>query len=119
VADQQIESDTTRTTAHLPGLDIEIVHRRSPQAGAEQISIHLQAVPSFEAFGRFLETANPFAFWARTAQIAWLPWLGAARALMLPNILLAAPQSRRMRSQNSSREPDDDSKMDRPAPEVG
>jgi hypothetical protein len=90
VADQQIESDTTRTLAHLPGLDIEIVHRRSPQAGAEQISIHLQAVPSFEAFGRFLETANPFAFWARTAQMAWLPWLGAARAFMPPS--LAPPE---------------------------
>lgn len=91
MAEQQIESGTTRATAHLPGLDIEIVHRRSPQADAEQISIHLQAVPSFEAFGRFLETANPFAFWARTAQMAWLPWLGAARALMPPS--LAAPEA--------------------------
>jgi hypothetical protein len=37
----------------LPGLDIEIIHRRSPSGDAEQISINLQAVPSFEAFGRF------------------------------------------------------------------
>ena len=59
---QQIDEDTTRATAHLPGLDIEIVHRRSPTADAEQISINLQAVPSFEAFGRFLQTAHPFAF---------------------------------------------------------
>jgi hypothetical protein len=73
--------DTTRATAHLPGLDIEIEHRRSPHADAELISIHLQAVPSFEAFGRFLEAANPFAFWARAAQLAWQPWLGAAAAL--------------------------------------
>jgi hypothetical protein len=50
----------------------------------EQISINLQAVPSFEAFGRFLETANPFAFWAQAAQMAWLPWVEAARTLMLP-----------------------------------
>jgi hypothetical protein len=53
------------------------VHRRSPQGDAEQISINLQAVPSFEAFGRFLETANPFAFWAQAARLAWFPWLAA------------------------------------------
>jgi hypothetical protein len=80
---QPIEDDTTRATAHLPGLEIEIIHRRSPGADAEQISIHLQAVPSFEAFGRF-QAANPFAFWVQAAQMAWLPWLGAARTLMLP-----------------------------------
>ena len=80
MGDQQIEENTAR--AHLPGLDIEVVHRRSPAADAEQISIHLQAVPSFEAFGRFFEATNPFAFWARAAQMAWLPWLGVTRALM-------------------------------------
>jgi hypothetical protein len=82
--DQQIEEGTTRATAHLPGLDIEIVHRRSPGAEVEQISINLQAVPSFEAFGRFLETTNPFTLWAQAAQLALFPWLGAARALMVP-----------------------------------
>ena len=49
-------------------MDIEIIHRKSPGAEAEQISINLQAlqaVPSFEAFGRFLEKANPFAFGLR------------------------------------------------------
>jgi hypothetical protein len=55
--DQHHEDDTTRATAHLPGLEIEIVHRRAPGGDAEQISINLQAVPSFEAFGRFLEAA--------------------------------------------------------------
>jgi hypothetical protein len=57
--DQQIEDDTTRATAHLPGLEIEIVHRRSPGAEVEQVSINLQLVPSFEAFGRFVETNKP------------------------------------------------------------
>jgi hypothetical protein len=52
--DQQIEEDTTRSTAHL------------------------------EAFGRFLETTNPFALWAQAAQLALFPWLGAASALMVP-----------------------------------
>jgi hypothetical protein len=73
--------DATRAVAHLPGLDIEIEHRRSPNADAELISIHLQAMPSFEAFGRYLEAANPFGFWARAAQLAWQPWFAAMQAL--------------------------------------
>jgi hypothetical protein len=89
--DQHHEDDTTRATAHLPGLEIEIVHRRSPGGNAEQISINLQALPSFEALGRFLETANPFAFWAQAAQIAWLPWLEAVRILILPRSIAPSP----------------------------
>jgi hypothetical protein len=81
-------NDTTRATASLPGLEIEIVHRRPQGNDLEALSINLQAMPSFEAFGRFLETANPFVFWAQAMQqamqMAWLPWLGASRALMLP-----------------------------------
>jgi hypothetical protein len=90
--------DTTRdngavtATARLPGLAIEIVHRRAPDGDAEQISIHLQAMPSFEAFGRFTETINPFAFWAQAMQMAWLPWLAATQALGAPG-LLGAPES--------------------------
>jgi len=81
---QDANDNTTRATARLPGLDIEIVHQQSPNADAEQISIHLRAVPSFEAFGQFLQTANPFAFWAQAAQTAWLPWFEASRTLMGP-----------------------------------
>ena len=91
MSNPQIDEDATRATAHLPGLDIEIVHRRSPTADAEQISISLQAVPSFEAFGRFLQTANPFAFWVQAAQLVWFPWLGAASALMLPWSVASEP----------------------------
>jgi hypothetical protein len=80
--DQQNEGHITRATAQL--LQIEIAHHQSPAGDAEQISISLQAVPSFEAFGRFLEATNPFAFWAQAMQVAWVPWLEAARALMLP-----------------------------------
>jgi len=76
------EVDVTTATARLPGLDIEIVHRRSPGNDREQISINLQAVPSFEAFGRFLEAANPFAFWAEATKLIWFSWLEAARAVM-------------------------------------
>ena len=74
--DLQIDHDTTRATANLPGLTIEVMHRRLPGAEAEQISINIQAVPSFAAFGRFLDGINPFAFWAQFAQAAWFPWLG-------------------------------------------
>src|SRR5262249_44655470 len=65
------EVHATRATARLPGLNIEVVHRQSPAGDAEEMSIHLQAVPSFEAFGRFLEEANPFAFWLEASRLAW------------------------------------------------
>src|SRR5438093_8334706 len=81
--------DTTRASAQLPGLNIDIVHSQSPGGDSEQISITLQAVPSFEAFGRALEAANPFAFWAQAMRLAWLPWLEAARIAMQPPSLPA------------------------------
>jgi hypothetical protein len=84
--------DATTATAHLPGLDIEIAYRRSPSGDAEHISINLQAVPSFEAFGRFIEGANPFAFWAQAVQMAWLPWLAATRAVLPPGLTLPRPE---------------------------
>ena len=63
----------TTASVHLPGLEIKIEHQRSASGNAEQISIHMNAVPSFEAFGRVLEKANPFAFWVQAAQLAWAP----------------------------------------------
>jgi hypothetical protein len=73
-----------KATARLPRVDIEILHRRSPSGDAEQISIVLQAAPSFEAFGQFIQATNPFAFWARAAWLAWSPWLEATRIAMRP-----------------------------------
>jgi hypothetical protein len=78
------DSDAITAPARLSGLAIEIVHRRTPERYAEQISLHLQAVPSFEAFGRFADSMNPFAFWARAMQLAWLPWLAVAQVLDAP-----------------------------------
>jgi hypothetical protein len=102
---QSIEDNTTRATARLPGLDIEIIHRRSLNADAEQISINLQATPSFEAFGRFLETANPFALWAQAVQMAWLPWLNAARSMTLPlSVALTPPKLSSNRNETASNE---------------
>lgn len=96
MSNQHSKDDITRATARLPGLDIEITHRRGPDA--EHIAVYMQAMPSFEAFGRFLENANPIAFWAQAAQFMWLPflpwyapWLGATRALMQPRRLDEAP----------------------------
>ncbi len=87
---QIVEDNTTRATARLPGLNIEIIHRRSLNDEVERISINLQA-NSFEAFGRFLETANPFALWAQAVQLAWLPWLNVAPSVSLPRSIAPAP----------------------------
>ena len=72
----QHDEDVTRATARLPGLEIEILHRWLPSGAAEQISINLQALPSFEAFSWFIES-NALAFWGQAMQVAWLsPGLG-------------------------------------------
>jgi hypothetical protein len=84
--------DTTRASAQLPGLNIDIVHSQSPDGDSEQISITLQAVPSFEAFGRAFKATNPFTFWTEAMRLVWLPWLEAARIAMLPPSL-PAPKS--------------------------
>ena len=96
---QDIETGTTRASARLPGLEIEIVHRR-PTEDVEQISINLQALPSFAAFGHFLEMTSPMAFWVRAAQMAWLPWLEVAR-MMAPRALSPARQIEPPRSPRS------------------
>jgi len=85
--------DAVKATARLPGLEIEILHRRLPTGDAEQISIALQAVPSFEAFGRFIEAGNPLAFWAQATWLAWSPWLEAMRVTMLPWCAALPPPS--------------------------
>jgi hypothetical protein len=90
--------------AHLPGLDIEIVHRSLPSEDAEQISITLTAVPSFEAFSRYFEAINPFAICARAVQLAWFPWVEAARAVS-PNLLVSSLPER-SRSGSGDRQQD-------------
>jgi hypothetical protein len=77
--------DATKAIARLPGLDIDILHRQSPSGDWEQISINLRATPSFDAFGRFFEAANPFTLWAQAARLMWTPWLLAAQAMMPPD----------------------------------
>jgi hypothetical protein len=80
---QQGELEAATASARLPGLDIEVVHRRSPAGDTEEITINLKAMPSFEAFGRYVEALNPFALWAEAARLVYLPWLAAVQTLTL------------------------------------
>jgi len=81
---RESQNETTRATGQFPGLDIDIIRRRSPEGEWEQLSINLRATPSFEAFGRLLDANNPFTFWMQAAQLTWLPWLLMAQTIMLP-----------------------------------
>jgi len=86
----------TRAVASLPGLDIEIVLNRPPEGGREEMLIALRATPSFEAFGRFLEMANPFLLWMRLAQESMQAWpFGPALAYGDAMARLLAPTSER------------------------
>jgi hypothetical protein len=79
--------DETRAVAHLPNLDIEILHRQLPQECAEQLLISLRARPSFETFARWPQAPgpasawlalNPFLAWQQAVLALWAPWLAAA-----------------------------------------
>jgi hypothetical protein len=76
--------EATRASAHLPGLDVDIVHQQSPNRDWEQLTISLRGTPSFDAFGRAFEPADPFALWLKAAQVMWMPWLLTAQAMLLP-----------------------------------
>ncbi len=91
--------DETKITAKLPNLDVEITRRELPEHDAETITLHMTAVPSFEAFAGYLNKqgnlplspfgaawmmspwANPWAnlmqSWTQLAQLAWMPWIEA------------------------------------------
>ncbi len=82
--------DETRAVARLPHLDVEIAHRRLPDEGVEQVSIHLRASPSFGVFADYLErrpalwaslALSPFLVWQETMRAFWAPWVPPARAL--------------------------------------
>ena len=78
------EIDATRASIRLPGLDVDIIHRQSPNGDWEQMSIDLRATPSFDALGSLFEAANPFAFWVHATRFVWTPWLLTAQTMMLP-----------------------------------
>jgi hypothetical protein len=89
-----------------PG-SVEIIHRRAPGGDAEQISINLQALPSFEAFDRYAQSMSPFAFWAQAMQMTWLPWLAAVQALAPPRLSLPQIARDALRSNDSTNNSDD------------
>jgi hypothetical protein len=70
--------DEIRAVAHLPNLDIEILHRRLSDEHAEQLLISLRVQPSFEALARWLDAPGP-------AVALWAPWLKAA-SRTLPDV---------------------------------
>jgi hypothetical protein len=81
---RESQDETTRATAQLPGLDIDIIHRRSPEGEWEEVSISVRATPSFEAFGHLLDATNLFTFWMQAARLTWLPWVLAAQTMIPP-----------------------------------
>ena len=89
---RESEIEATKASAHLPGLDIEIIHRQSPNDDWEQVSINLRARPSFETLGHFFEIADPFTVWAHATRLMWMPWLVTAQMLPVqPRTLPSAP----------------------------
>ena len=94
--------DETRAVAHLPNLDIEILHRELPDERAEQLLISLRAQPSFEAFAHWFDAPgpasawlalNPFLAWQQAALALWAPWLAAA-SRALPGAARGMPRPR-------------------------
>src|ERR1700704_5130935 len=81
---RESEIDATRASARLPGLDIDIIHRQSPNGDWEQMSINLRATPSFDALGSLFEAANPFSFWLHVKRFRWMLWLLPPRVIALP-----------------------------------
>lgn len=82
----QADYDETKAVAHLPNVDIEIFHRRPWEGNEELLTIKLRAVPSFDAFFRAVEAANPMLFWMRAMETAWSPWLRAIRPAETPRL---------------------------------
>src|SRR3954451_16466829 len=77
--------DETRATARLSNLDIEFLHRRPWEGNEEQLVVMLRAVPSFEAFGRWLEVSNPLLVWTRMMEAAWSPWVHGLTTALSPS----------------------------------
>ncbi|WP_043744695.1 hypothetical protein [Paramagnetospirillum magneticum] len=83
--------DETRIVGNLPNLRLEIVHRQDDGGGAEHMTIHLSATPSFQAAEALLlgglspqAWTNPWALWTSMTQAMLAPWLGAAWPRILP-----------------------------------
>lgn len=76
--DPATDLDETRATAHLPTLDIEVVHRPNAANQAERLVVTVREVSPGEAIGRWLEAMNPLLFWLRVSQTVWSVWVPVA-----------------------------------------
>jgi hypothetical protein len=74
IIDGRAGQTTVVAATQLPNLQIEVTHATLPDGTGERISIHLQAMPSFAAFGDFLEATNPLTVWTQAMQLAFAPW---------------------------------------------
>jgi hypothetical protein len=92
-------SETTRAIAKLPSLDVDIIHDRSEEDGAERIAIRITGRPDLETAARFVEpqlmaglmAMNPWLqLQSRMMEQMWRPWL-AMNPLLRP---LLPPPSR-------------------------
>jgi hypothetical protein len=73
----------TRAVAHLPSLDIEILHRQ--EEDSETLTVSLRAVPGFEAVGAWLDPLRLCGAWLRlNPWLAGNPWLPPAEPRHLP-----------------------------------
>jgi len=91
-------TETTRGLAKLPSMDVELVHDRSEDGGAERLAIRITGRPDLHTAAKFVEpelmtaalAMNPFlAMPMRLMQQWWAPWLALNPAL---RPLLPAPR---------------------------
>ena len=71
--------DQTKVVAHLPGFDLEIIHRPPQGNQGEAIGVMLRAVDAamLPAFPPNPLLFNPLLMWLELGQAAWRTWLGA------------------------------------------
>jgi hypothetical protein len=81
---RESEVDVVRASARLPGLDLDIIHRQSPNGDWEQMSINLLGNTVLRSARVLVEAANPFTFWVQATRFMWMPWLLTAQTMMLP-----------------------------------
>jgi hypothetical protein len=88
--------DETRIVGNLPGMRVEITHRRDPDGQAEHMSIDLTATPSLRAAEGLMGSLpvmmalsrHPLAAWAGLAGALMAPWMALAKANpWLPTLL--------------------------------
>jgi hypothetical protein len=90
-------TETTRGIAKLPSLDVELVHDRSEDGGAERLAIRVTGRPDLHTAAKFVEPELMAAAMAMNPLLAvpmtmvqrfWAPWL-AMNPMLKP--LLPAP----------------------------